>query len=156
MLPLPVSTANHTHAFAQMWLVFMPKTTDRCDRIQIFMIYAFIAKTRFMNFKVVLFQELNWRTLLRGKEGDFRPRWSLVLLYHYRDFDQAGLWIFWRLSLHVCSSEAASLVLGINPAKLIMLLRGRWHHCEVSTTACQGSLCPYLNFVNFFSSTFPC
>lgn len=27
-----------------------------------------------------------------------------------------------------------------------MLLRGRWHHCEVSTAACQGSLCPFLNF----------
>lgn len=40
-------------------------------------------------------------------------------------FDQADLLIFRRLGLHVCLPEAASLVLSINPAKLIMLLRGR-------------------------------
>lgn len=45
--------------------------------------------------------------------------------HYYLDFDQADLLIFRRLGLHVCLPEAASLVLSISPAKLIMLLRGR-------------------------------
>lgn len=98
-----------------------------------------------MNFKLIFFQELNWRTCaLNNREGDFGPCWSLVLLSWF--WSGRSINILTPRFACVCSPEAASLVLSINPAKLIMLLRGRWHHCEVSATACQGSLCPYLNF----------
>lgn len=98
-----------------------------------------------MNLKLILFQEPNGRArAFLNKEGDFRPCWSSVLLSWF--WSGGSINILTPRFAWVCLPEASSLVLSINPAKLIMLLRGRWHHCEVSTAACQGSLCPHLNF----------